>query len=421
MSVSIYETLRILLVSGEEDLRDQVTVALQARLPNHRVYWVSQADTALRRAEELVPHLIILSDDLRGATMASMVRDLTAHAPGASILVLIEPGSVAQASQAMLAGARGFVIKPLSHPDEFVASVRELLRQGSSTSEGGAAPAARPLGRVLVFCAPKGGTGRTTLAINTAVSLREETKREVALVDADFAAPALDVALNLQPDRTIADLLPRLARLDSELIMGVLARHTSGLHVLLAPAPNELPEAIPLPQVQQIVATLRRSFDWVVVDLGLPMNETAYAFLDSADRIVISVLPEMVGLRNARLLLDGLNERGYPEDKVWLLVNRSTMAGGVKQRDIEARLKLPISFAVPDDQPLATHSINRGVPVLLSHERSALARSYRQFAKKIIKELPLLALPEHPDGNTTAEAQATVRADAVLGDAQPLR
>jgi pilus assembly protein CpaE len=116
------------------------------------------------------------------------------------------------------------------------------------------------------------------------------------MVDADYASPALDVALNLQPDRDITDLLPRLSRLDEELIGGVLVSHVSGLQLLLAPAASLAGEALTFPQVQQILVVLKRMFPLVVVDLGLPLNETAFAFLDSADLIVMSVLPEMVGL-----------------------------------------------------------------------------------------------------------------------------
>ena len=238
-----------------------------------------------------------------------------------------------------------------------------------------------------MFCAPKGGTGRTTLAINTAISLVNLSKGNVAMVDADYASPALDVALNLQPDRDITDLLPRLSRLDEELISGVLVPHASGLQVLLAPPVSMAGDILTFPQVQQILVVLKRMFSLVVVDLGLPLNETAFAFLDGADRIVMSVLPEMVGLRNTRLMLDQFAERGYPRGKIRLVVNRADAKGGVSLRDVEARLRIAVSNQVPDDQPSAIHAINRGVPVSMSHPRSALAQAYERLARELLAEL----------------------------------
>ena len=249
-----------------------------------------------------------------------------------------------------------------------------------------------------MFCAPKGGTGRTTLAINTALSLRMATNETVALVDADYAAPALDVALNLGSGRDVTDLLPRLSRLDRDSISGVMVSHATGLQVLLAPPPADLSVPISLPQVQQILVELRRMFPWVVVDLGLPLDEMAFAFLDSADRIVVTVLPEMVGLRNTRLMLDRLRERGYREDRVYLVLNRASMRGGVSRGDIEERLQVQVTHQIPDDQPLATQSINRGVPLVVGHKRGAVVRAIHQLAQHLVEDLTVESTEEADNG-----------------------
>ncbi|HUV94859.1 MAG TPA: response regulator [Anaerolineae bacterium] len=380
------DTLRILLISGQEGLRDEVGRALERRTGDYRLYWVAQPGLALSRAEELVPDVILLDDDLMGVSAASVIRDLCTRVPGAVILALEDPDAVAKASEAVLAGARGFVTKPLD-ADDLATVLRQVLQQKRplDTEPEQASPTEH--GRVVVFCAPKGGTGRTTLTVNTAIGLRMIARQPVALVDADYAAPAIDVALNLPNQRSILNLLPRLSRLDEELVLGVLAKHASGIRVLLAPPPPDLPSPISLPQVQQILMLLRRMFAWVLVDLGLPLDETAFAFLDGADRIVVSVLPEMVALRNTRLMLDQLYGWGYPQSKVWLVVNRATMKGGISTRDIEHRLGIRISHRIADDQALAMHSINRGVPVLMSHRRGALGRSFRGFVRLLMDDL----------------------------------
>jgi len=382
------ETARILLVSTQEELRDALDEGLTGKVGDHRLYWVSQPELALRRATDLLPHIILVDDDLGGAVPGPLISQLCTRAPGAAILALVSPGALDQARDAVLAGARAFVIKPLQL-NEFWATLRQVVtdRRGPNPSPSDEDEVAN--GRIVVFCAPKGGTGRTTMAINTAVSLREATGVPVVLVDADYAAPALDVALNLQEERTITDLLPRLSHLDRELVLGVLAEHVSGVQVLLAPPPADLSQPISLPQVQQVLSWLKRMFPWVIVDLGLPLDDTAFAFLDGADRIVMSVLPEMVGLRNTRLMLDQLHERGYPADKIWLVVNRAGLPGGVSISDICTRLQVSVNYTVPDDQRLATLAINRGVPIVLSHRRSALARAYCRLADALTQERPV--------------------------------
>jgi pilus assembly protein CpaE len=380
------QALRLLVVSEREEARDEVGQALDAWRREHRLYWVSQPELAPARAEELVPHIILVDDGLTGANVVALIRDLAAVVPGSAILALVEADALDRARQAVLAGARGFLTKPLQ-ADEFLTTLQQTLAPRPAAAREPEA-AGKPAGCSVVFCAPKGGTGRTTLAINTSIGLLQATKQRVVLLDADYSAPALDVALNVHSERDITDLLPRLSRLDEELISGVLAHHASGLDVLLAPAPANLASPISLPQVQYLTVVLKRIFPWVMVDLGLPLDEMAFAFLDTADRIVMSVLPELVGLRNTRLMLDQLRGRGYNEDKIWLVVNRATMKGGVSVGDIEERLKMKVAHRIPDDQPLATYTINRGVPLMLSHRNSAVARAVRGLAQMLVGACP---------------------------------
>jgi pilus assembly protein CpaE len=380
--------MRVLLVSALESVRDEVGEALAGRAGDHRLYWVSQPDLAAVRGGDLLPHVLLVDDELGGSDPVKLVGLLAAQLPQAAILALVRPDDMSAARQAVLAGARAFITKPVN-PEELTAALRQMLagRAAPRAPEPGTAVS----GRILAFCAPKGGTGRTTLAINTSIALCRLSHDPVVLIDADYAAPALDVALNLDSSRSIVDLLPRLANLDADLVSGVLATHATGLRVLLAPPPADLSHPISLPQVQQVLAWLKRMFPWVVVDLGLPMDETAFAFLDGADRIMMSVLPEMVGLRNTRLMLDQLHARGYPDEKVWMVLNRATLRGGVPVRDIEERLRVHVRFQIPDDQPLATHSVNRGVPIVVSHEGSAVAKAVRKLAGELLAELPVSA------------------------------
>jgi len=382
------EGLRVLLVSAQEGMRDEVKRALTSHLGDYRLYWVSQPDLALVRTFDVVPDVILVDEDLGDVSPVSLIGQLAARVPETATLALVGGDAFALARQAVLAGARGFVTKPVQE-EELLAALRQVLTRGGEMPEGALVGAA---GRIVVFCAPKGGTGRTTLAINTAVSLQALSEGQVALIDADYAAPALDVALNLNSGQNITALLPKLSQLDDVLISQVLVDHASGMRVLLAPPPADLSSSISLPQVQQVLAWLKRMFPWVMVDLGLPLDETAFAFLDGADRIVMTVLPEMIGLRNTRLMLDQLLQRGYPASKVWLVLNRSNLKGGLSRRDIKNRLRVELTHTVPEDQALATYSINRGVPLVVSHPRSAVARAVRQLAQQLAQEMPTAEL-----------------------------
>ena len=382
------ETTRILLVSTQESTFEEVSEILAEHLGNHQLYWVSQPELVLVRAADIIPHVVLIDEELLGMDIERLITQLLASVPETEILAIVGWDSMATASKAVLAGARAFVTKPISRED-LIISIRRVI--GSQRPSALADDEPTRSGSVVVFCAPKGGTGRTTTCINTALWMQEISNRQVAMVDADFAAPALDVALNLKWDRSIGDLLPRLAQVDNRMLEDVLATHASGLRVLLAPPPGELTDEVSLPQVQRITAMMKRMFPFVLVDLGLPMNDTAFAFLDSADHIVITVQPEMVGLRNTRRMVDRLIERGYSAERIDLVVIRSNIRGAMGREDIERSLKIPVEIEVPDDQPLVTHSINTGVPLQRSNDRGSVSKAYRKLAEHLLQELGFAA------------------------------
>ena len=383
-SIGPTETLRILLIAEREPLREQIGSILTEYAGDHRLFWVAQPELAARRTQDLLPHLVLVDDELAGVQAAQVVKSLIAAVPGVSVLALVDEQGMGVARQSVLSGARGFVTKPLQ-PDDFWATLYHVLMQQYSSARE-PQPVQSTGGRVVVFVGPKGGTGRSNVAVNSALAVHKATGQSVVLIDADYSAPALDVLLNIQEDKDISHILARIARLDEDLMESVLINHSSGVRVLLAPPPANAALEISLPQVQQIVTMLKQMFDWVVVDLGLPLDEPACGFLDCADRIIVNVLPEMVGLRNTRLMLDHFHNRGYAEEKIWLVINRASMTGGIARRDIEERLHVRVRHTIPDDQPLVSMAVNRGVPLIMSHERSAVGKAMKELATLMIND-----------------------------------
>jgi len=395
LSLEVGKPLRILLVSTQESIREEVGQALAGLRGDVRLDWITQPDLAQVRAADLAPHVIIVDDMLADVDPAALIGQLAASQPQSALLILVQPAALETARRAVLLGARGFITKPIVAAELLAAISQVYARREVPARISDTGPA---LGRVVVFCAPKGGTGRTTLAINTSISLRQTVGAAVVLVDADYAAPALDVALSLTGQRDITDLLPKMTHLDAELVAGVLAPHSSGLQVLLAPPPAILDKPLSLPQVQQLLDRLKRMFPWVMVDLGLPLDETAFAFLDGADVICMSVMPEMVGMRNTRLMLDQFLGRGYPRDRIWLILNRADLPSGIPLADLEAWLGTRVKYQIPNDQELATATINRGVPMAVSHRRSPVARACQGLARTLAAELRPQAAPGSATG-----------------------
>ena len=76
-----------------------------------------------------------------------------------------------------------------------------------------ATPQRRGPGKVVTFFSPKGGVGRTTLAVNFAVAAKTELDMKVALVDGGLQFGDVGVLLNLNPkNQSIADVAREMAQ-----------------------------------------------------------------------------------------------------------------------------------------------------------------------------------------------------------------
>ena len=150
--VGAEDTLRVLLVAESEALRDQIGAILTQFAGEHRLYWVAQPEVAPRRAEELLPHLVLVDDRLGGTTAPTVVRAIVAAIPATVAVVLVDETAIGVAREAVLSGARGFVLKPLAAED-FWATIYQLLTQHQETA---AAPAAQEQGgKVIAFVGSK--------------------------------------------------------------------------------------------------------------------------------------------------------------------------------------------------------------------------------------------------------------------------
>ena len=127
--------------------------------------------------------------------------------------------------RAMLAGAREFLVKPFSSrravgvdppgpparaPEARPRRAACRARQRDQRPRRASPRAAT--GRVVTFFSPKGGVGRTTLAVNFAVAAATELGKRVALVDGGLQFGDVGVLLNLNPkNQSIADVAREMA------------------------------------------------------------------------------------------------------------------------------------------------------------------------------------------------------------------
>ncbi len=381
---AVNEALRILLISTDETTRKQVSDALAGRARDWRLFWVSQPDQAPTRSEGLQPQIILLDEALEDVDLDLLVQRLSFGSPEAAIVALVGE-KASGAGQALPPGVQTVLSKPVTADALIPAIGQALVRSGRRPAESSGAPK----GALVAFCAAGKGVGCTTVAGNTTLSLARLTSELVALIDADYAEPGVDRMLAVASDRSLADLSRSASRLERDLD-SLFVTHESGARVLVAPPSGRKRKPLSRSQVQTAIAALRRVFAWSVIDLGLPHDEMGFAFLDTADLIVLTVVSEMTALRDTRLFLDLLYARGYPLSKVWVVANREGMPGTMAVEELQRWLGVRVNDAIPYSEALAG-----GTLAAAPGQQAELAAAFERFARMLLDERGVyLAAPE---------------------------
>ena len=158
----------------------------------------------------------------------------------------------------------------------------------------------------------RGGVGSTSLAVNLGCTLAQDPSNTVALIDLDLALGDADVALDLMPDYTLADVALNIDRLDMTFLRRSLSKHSSGLSLLPHPVQMEDVGLIHEDHLQRVIGLLRASYTHLILDLSKGFTPTDLTALRMADMILLVGQLELTSLRNAvRMLLTlGADEAG---------------------------------------------------------------------------------------------------------------
>jgi pilus assembly protein CpaE len=220
----------------------------------------------------------------------------------------------------------------------------------------------RGSGRVVTVFSPKGGTGKSVIASNLAVSLAEHG-HSTLLVDLDLQFGDAAIMLGLQPDRTLHDLVTSPGRLDGEKLRGYVARHGSGLHVLAAPLRPEDAEEITDTRVAELLDVATHAYPFVVVDTAPFVYGPTLETLDRTTDLFLLCAPDVPSLKNVRLTLQMLELLGIDDAHVKLVLNRASARLGLGAAEVGIVLDRPVDIELPDDE-LVIVSVNRALPLV---------------------------------------------------------
>ena len=194
-------------------------------------------------------------------------------------------------------------------------------------------------GQIVIVFNPKGGVGKTTIAVNVASLLQIRKGQQVLLVDCDTVTGHIASSLGMENVRTVADVWTEdLNTGVAESFAEIAARHENGVSVLVMAESPLHSEILEPKRVAEAITTACRVYDWVIVDMHPDYGPLNQVIFERADRIIVPVTPDVPAIRAAVQLREVAVELQIGE-RLAMVVNRAN--SGVSVADMERAVGMP--------------------------------------------------------------------------------
>lgn len=343
------------------------------------------SDNLLAVIADTKPDVILLDFNFQYKPF-DLMEKIKSENPDCDIIAILPESEIDNLEQVVLSGARAFVQFPYQS-DILVVTIKRVMELGVRNKDyliriPGADIDNKPKNTFTVF-SPKGGAGTTTIATNLAISLHKTLKEDVLLIDGKHQFGHVALYLNLHTGNSITDLSTHAGLLDERMIKQVVIRHISGIHML--PSPNSIIDAqgISPENLVKVIQSLQQVFSNIIIDGGNNLNENTVTYMDSSDKILLVLNPDLASMRDVRQFMDIAATLSYPKDKMLLILNLTGRKADVRKEEIEKILKMKIFGKIPTDENLALSCLNEGVPILLKSPRHPISKAFSTIAAEL--------------------------------------
>lgn len=331
-------------------------------------------------AGDTTEYAVVLGPSVDQEAAAALADMLRVTRPATSVILIRRRVDTSVLAEALRSGMREVVeerdLTGLSQAVLRAFQVWEALHGPATATESGAR------GRQITIFSPKGGVGKTTLAVNLALGLARGGKTKVCLVDLDLGFGDVAITLQLFPARTLADAIPLESGLDADSMEALLTTHRDGIQTLVAPVQPDAKDSIQASLVGKVLRLLKEKFEYVVVDTAPSFDEHVLQAIDETDDLLLVTTLDVPTLKNVKIAVETLDLLNFPKERRRLVLNRADDRVGLTADKVESTLGMTIGSSVPTSPQVAT-STNSGEPILISLPRHAVSRAISALAAEL--------------------------------------
>jgi pilus assembly protein CpaE len=238
---------------------------------------------------------------------------------------------------------------------------------------------------VFAFVGAKGGVGSSTVCHNVGWTMSEILKTGVTIADLDLAFGTTGLDFNQDPVQGIAEALAAPERLDDQLLDRLMTKCSEHLSIFAAPVVIDRDYDISPDACDTVLDVVRQNVPFVAVDLPHGWSPWSKRVLLQADEVVITAVPDLANLRNAKNIIDLLRTFRKNDNKPHLILNMANMPKRqeITIKEFEQALDAKIMAVIDYDPESFSQAANNGQMVEELNAKAKAVEKFHEIAMKI--------------------------------------
>ena len=318
------------------------------------------------------PNLIILESKTNAANLLGELAPLAAVCdPTTKVVIIGYYNDIGLYRELIRNGISEYMVQPVAMPDILAAMASIFVD-----------PEAEPLGRSIAFIGSKGGTGASTVAHNCAFGISNLFSTETILADLDLPYGTANIDFDQDPAQGIAEAVFAPDRLDEVFLDRLLTKCSQHLSLLAAPSLLDRAYDFDGQAFQPVLDVLQRSAPVTVLDVPHAWSEWTRSVLSSVDEVVITAVPDLANLRNAKNMLDALRKMRPNDKPPHLILNQVGMPKRpeISPSDFCEPLEIDPIAIIPFDINLFGNAAKSGRMISEVDPKSPTAETFSQIS-----------------------------------------
>lgn len=240
--------------------------------------------------------------------------------------------------------------------------------------------------KLITIASVKGGTGKTTTALNLAGTYSLMGKK-VLILDFDLFSGGIALALNVEIEKDLYKLAYDMSVNEYKNINDYILKYNEFIDIIPAPKDPRYASKIEKKYISSIIKKVKPKYDVIIVDTNHYLDATNLILFDKSDTILYILNNNPIDIKNLKSMITIHKDMERENYLVVLNESNTKLNDMFNNYDIKNIIKNNIDYVIP--RTFYNKNINRYV---LNGKIMILEKGIRTFNKKTINVFNKMAI-----------------------------